>query len=68
MNNTFYLNKRLEEWQPEMSIRNLLDKKEYNFRMLVIKIDNKLIKKSDYDTAIIPLHADVQILHLMSGG
>jgi sulfur carrier protein len=68
MKNIFYLNNRLETWKPEMTIQNLLDIKDFKFRMLVIKINNKLIKKTDYATALIPMNANVQILHLMSGG
>ena len=68
MNNVFYLNNRLETWQPDLTIKNLLDIKEYKFRMLVIKINDILIKKVDYASAIIPMNANVQILHLMSGG
>ncbi|MDP8321615.1 MAG: sulfur carrier protein ThiS [Candidatus Stygibacter australis] len=68
MNNAFYLNDRLEEWHPGMTIKDLIDKKNFIFKMLVVKIDNKLIKKTDYDKTLIPDKSSVQILHLMSGG
>jgi thiamine biosynthesis protein ThiS len=68
MNNAFYLNNRLEEWHQEMTIKDLIDRKNFIFKMLVVKIDNKLIKKADYAKTTIPDKSNVQILHLMSGG
>ncbi len=68
MKNIFYLNNRLEDWQPGMTIRDLLEKKIFTFPMLVVKINGTLIKKSEYAVAKIPENADVQIIHLMSGG
>jgi thiamine biosynthesis protein ThiS len=64
----FLLNNRPENWSDNLSIKDLLERKNYKFKMLVIKINGKLIKKSEYDSAIIPPKAEVQILHLMSGG
>ena len=68
MKNIYYLNNRLEDWQAGMTIRDILEKKNFTFRMLVVKINGDLIRKSDYDDALVPEKADVQILHLMSGG
>ena len=64
----FLLNNRPEEWSENLTITKLLERKNYKFKMLVIKINGTLIKKSEYSSAIIPPKADVQILHLMSGG
>lgn len=64
----FYLNNRLEEWESDFTIQDLLDKKSYSFRMLVVKIDGRLIKRENYGTAVIPQDSEVQVLHLMSGG
>lgn len=68
MQSTFMLNNRIEEWKPDLTIQNVLEQKDFIFKLLVVKIDGKLVKRSDYATAIIPREADVQILHLMSGG
>jgi len=68
MNNAFYLNNRLEEWRQGMTIKDLIESKNFIFKMLVVKIDNKLIRKADYPTTLIPDKSSIQILHLMSGG
>lgn len=50
------------------TIRDLLELKNFSFKLLVVKINGRLIPKTDYDVAIIHDGDDVMILHLMSGG
>jgi sulfur carrier protein len=56
------------DWQPGMTVRDILEAKNYRFRMLVTKIDGTLVKRSDYDTTLVPEGADVKVIHLISGG
>jgi len=63
------LNNRQEEFDKEiMTIRELLDEKNFTFKMLVIKINNKLVRKEHYDTSLVRDGDDVSVLHLISGG
>lgn len=64
----FLLNNRPEEWHDNLTIADLLIQKKFTFKLLVIKINGKLIKKNEYQNAIIPESADVKVIHLMSGG
>jgi len=50
------------------TVRDLLDIKNFSFKLLVVKINGRLIPKTDYDVATIHDGDDVMILHLMSGG
>jgi len=50
------------------TIRDLLELKNFSFKLLVVKINGRLIPKIDYDVATIHDGDDVMILHLMSGG
>jgi len=52
----------------QMTIRELLTYKKYSFKMLVIKVNNEIIKTPQYETTIVKEGDDVIILHLMSGG
>jgi len=52
----------------EMTVSGLLKWKNFTFKMLVIKINGTLIKKSDYDLTPIQEGDDVIVLHLISGG
>ncbi len=63
------LNNRQEEFDKEsMTIRELLDEKNFTFKMVVIKINNKLVRKEHYDTSLVRDGDDVSVLHLISGG
>jgi sulfur carrier protein len=63
------LNNRLEEFAgTSMTVRELLNEKNFSFKMLVIKINNKLVRKEQYDVTSVKEGDDVSILHLISGG
>jgi sulfur carrier protein len=54
--------------QQVLTVKDLLEVKKFTFKMLVIKINNKIIKKDDYSSAVIKNGDNVIVLHLMSGG
>ena len=63
------LNNRSEEFEgDEMTVREMLKIKKFTYRMRIVKINGKLIKKENYDSALIRDGDDVQMLYLMSGG
>jgi thiamine biosynthesis protein ThiS len=63
------LNNRAEEINADrLTINELLKYKNFTFRLLVIKINGKLIKKDQYDSAIIRDGDNVVVMHLISGG
>lgn len=62
------LNNKPYNWQENLTIDKILQAENYTFKMLVIKINGKLIKKDQYSQVVIPENADVKIIHLISGG
>lgn len=56
------------DWREGMTIRDILNTMRYTFRMLVIKVDGKLVPKTDYDTFTVADGAEVHVIHLISGG
>ena len=63
------LNNRVEELEDDrLTASELLKIKNFTFKMLIIRINGKLIEKSDYDSAEVVDGDDVQVLHLISGG
>ncbi len=63
------LNNRAESFSKDMlTITEILKEKNYTFKMMVIKINGKLIKKHERDTAQVVDGDDVQIIHMISGG
>jgi thiamine biosynthesis protein ThiS len=63
------LNNRTESFDKEpLSVAELLEIKNFTFKMLVIKVNGKLVKKNNYDSFQIKDGDDVSVLHLVSGG
>lgn len=63
------LNNRPESFaKKQISISELLDIKNFTFKMLVVKVNGKLVKKAEYDSFQIKNGDDVNVLHLISGG
>jgi sulfur carrier protein len=52
----------------KITITELLKHKNFTFKMLIVKINGKLLKKTEYDIAEIKDGDDVMVLHLISGG
>lgn len=55
-------------WREGMTVRDVLTAKRYTFRMLVVRVNGTVIPKSDFDSAVIPDDALVDVIHLISGG
>lgn len=51
-----------------LTVNQLLQLKNFTFKMLIIKINGTLVQKGTYDTAIVHDGDDVSVLHLISGG
>lgn len=63
------LNNNPEEISAEnITVSALLKLKNFTFKMLIVKINGILVKKTEYDTATIKGGDDVMVLHLISGG
>jgi thiamine biosynthesis protein ThiS len=63
------LNNLPEEFQDNtMTVAGLLKRKNFTFKMLVVKINNVLVPRNAYDQQIIRDGDDVVVLHLISGG
>ena len=64
-----HLNNRLESFNSDtITIQEILDEKNFSFKMLVIKINGRLIPKENYNITSVYEGDDVNILHLISGG
>jgi len=54
--------------QDQLTVSELLKIKNFTFKMLVIKVNGKLVKKDAYSSFKINDGDDVTVLHLVSGG
>jgi len=55
-------------WFEGITVRDVIREKNYIFPLLVVRINGRLIRRSDYDSATIPDNANLDIIHLISGG
>jgi len=51
-----------------LTVADILRIKNFVFRMLVVQVNGKVIKRPDYAATTVPDGADVQVIHLISGG
>ena len=62
------VNSESHPWDEGLTIARLIAEKRYTFKLLVAKIDGKVVKKADWASTTIPDGANVDVIHLMSGG
>lgn len=63
------LNNREETFEAkQLTIAELMKIKKFTFKLLITKINGKLIKKEDRENAIIHHGDNVAIIHMISGG
>jgi sulfur carrier protein len=56
------------EWRDGMTVADILKVKNYIFRMIAVQVNGELVKRGTYDQASVPDGADVQVIHMISGG
>jgi thiazole synthase/sulfur carrier protein len=62
------VNGRKIEWHENESVKDLLKRIKYTFPLVIVKINDKLILRSNYDKTIIPKKSKIDVIHMISGG
>jgi thiamine biosynthesis protein ThiS len=52
----------------ELSISDLLVVKKFTFKLLIVKVNNVLVKRDEYSKTLIHDGDKVDVIHLISGG
>lgn len=55
-------------WRSGMTVQDVLDALKFTFRMIVVKVNGVVVLRPDYATTLVPDGAEMQALHLISGG
>ena len=56
-------------WRDGMSVQDILDAKNYTFKMIAVCINDEPIERGEgYSAALVPDDADVEVIHMISGG
>jgi sulfur carrier protein len=56
------------EWRAGMTVQDLLDALNFSFRMIVVKVNGQVVLRPDFASTAVPDGAEVQAIHLISGG
>lgn len=57
------------EWREGMTVQDVLDAKNYTFKMISVWIDGNPVERRDaYPTTPVPDESEVQVIHNISGG
>ena len=54
--------------EEKVTVQELLDIKKFTFKMLVVKVNDELVKRHAYESTIVKNGDVVTIFRLMSGG
>lgn len=55
-------------WRSGMTVQDIITEKRYVFPLLAVWIDGSSVARDDFGTALVPDGANVQIIHMISGG
>jgi len=56
------------EWREGLTVQGVLEARNYVFPLLIVTVNGQIVSKPDYATTPVPEDAEVQVLHLISGG
>lgn len=56
------------DWREGMTVRELLDKLGYTYVLITVAVNEVLVAEEDYETHLVPDHAEVTVFHLAHGG
>ena len=66
---TILLNNRPEQFDAdELSVSKIMEQKSFHFKLLVVKLNEKLIDKRAYSSTLVREGDHLMIIHLVSGG
>jgi sulfur carrier protein len=55
-------------WHSGMTVAEILKIRNYIFRMIAVQVNGDLVRRGTYESAVVPDGADVQVIHMISGG
>ncbi len=56
------------EWEEGLTVTELLQRFNYTFAHIIVKVNGEVIPAEAYPTHTIPDGADVWVIHLIAGG
>lgn len=63
-----YVNGKKVEFLENETVKDLLKRMKYTFPNVVVKINGKLVKRTDFPETIVPDESNIAVIHMISGG
>ena len=62
------VNGRNTNWIENESVKQLLTRVKYTFPLVVVKINDKLVLRKNFEKTLIPDKSKIDVIHMISGG
>ncbi len=62
------MNGEKKEWQPGLTVEEILNNLDYDFPIVLVKINGKPILKKQYGSFEVPDNAQVNTINIIAGG
>ena len=62
------INGNKTDWVEKETVKDLLKRVKYTFPLVVVKINDKVIPRSDFSETIVPDNSKIAVIHMISGG
>ncbi len=62
------VNREPMTWREGMTIQDILDERNFTFRMLAVWVNDVAVPRVDFKGFKVPDQAMVQVVHMISGG
>jgi thiamine biosynthesis protein ThiS len=62
------VNGKIIQFVEQETVSDLLKRMHYTFPLIIVKINDKIIRKKQYNDTIIPDDSDIKVIHMISGG
>lgn len=63
------LNNKEETFEKdELTVSEILELSNFSYKLLIVKLNGKYIKKEAYDKTVVHDNDDLMVLHLVTGG
>lgn len=56
------------KWIKDESVKDLLKRVKYSFPLVVVKINDKVIPRSNFSEVAVPDNSKIDVIHMISGG
>ncbi len=62
------VNRRKMSFQEGMTIENLLERCRYTFPLIIVRVNEELVRKEEYGERMIEDGDTIEVIHMMGGG